>query len=148
MEIPGALQIPCKMETNNFSYFFYYNSSIYSWPRPLERERGGVGGDATTDGVPASVAKLSLLKPSLSGGQPAAGPLQRGWWGFGDFGVGEGKRDGAELLLWPFPPGSASLSSSGDCQSPLDSFSWFKVRLFPPRSCCKSFFKKPSVASL
>lgn len=102
---PSRSQVKWKQ---TFSLIFHCNSSIYSWPTQLERERGRVGGvtggDATTDGVSASITKLSLWKPSLGGSQPAAGPLQGGG---GDFGVGEG----TELPVWPFPPASASLSS-------------------------------------
>lgn len=85
MEVPEPPRSHVKWKPST-SLIFHCNSSIHSWTTQLERERGSVGGvtggDVTTDGVPASVAKLSLLKPSLSGSQPAAGPLQGGWWGF------------------------------------------------------------------
>lgn len=48
-----------------------------------ERETVGctTGGNGGVDRVPASVAKSSLLKPSLSGSQRAGDPLQEGRWG-------------------------------------------------------------------
>lgn len=59
------------------------------------------------------------------------------------FAAGEGKNDGAELPVLALPPGSAALSSSGECRGsyhlsyPLDSSPWFKARAFSPRRSCK-----------
>lgn len=54
------------------------------------------------------------------------------WW----FWVGEGKSDGAELPVLAFPPGSAALSSSGECRGSYA----FLTRLIPPRALKQRLF--------